>query len=392
MQNQIPSICIAIVIAIGYGCKEHSKEMQFKLRPLSEVEKVISIAEIADQIEYVPLDAAQNVSHILNIEASNNQYFISAGNYSGILAFDKHGKFRHQVGRVGNGPGEYRTGTIFAIDINSETLYVLNNFQILSYSFSGDHLGTISLESFGMRFDDLLIQNKKFYLFNYIDHGKSTYNWVVTDLQGKELGSKRNSIQPFETSWGGGNQLAYTFDNNIRYWNCYNDTIFTISDLDYKPFLYFEKGDFRRPLRNFPINEYTNYWNPSKISETQDFVWLLSAFKGEIMLSALRKEDGFQFLVDKTTFNDSHKQWCEFGIENDFDRGPNVVPRYIINKGGHLYLCHWFQAYQLKAHVASEAFKAATPKYPEKKLQLEQLANSLNDNDNPVLMLVKLKE
>ena len=31
-------------------------------------------------------------------------------------------------------------------------------------------------------------------------------------------------------------------------------------------------------------------------------------------------------------------------------------------------------------------------KYPEKKKQLEQLANSLDENDNPVLMLVKLKE
>ncbi len=28
----------------------------------------------------------------------------------------------------------------------------------------------------------------------------------------------------------------------------------------------------------------------------------------------------------------------------------------------------------------------------EKKKELEQLANSLNENDNPVLMLVKLKE
>ncbi len=30
--------------------------------------------------------------------------------------------------------------------------------------------------------------------------------------------------------------------------------------------------------------------------------------------------------------------------------------------------------------------------YNEKKKELEQLANSLDENDNPVLMLVKLKE
>jgi len=31
-------------------------------------------------------------------------------------------------------------------------------------------------------------------------------------------------------------------------------------------------------------------------------------------------------------------------------------------------------------------------KHPEKKKELEKLANSLDENDNPVLMLVKLKE
>ena len=48
--------------------------------------------------------------------------------------------------------------------------------------------------------------------------------------------------------------------------------------------------------------------------------------------------------------------------------------------------------FQLKAHLASEKFKNSTPLYPEKKKELEKLANRLNENDNPVLMLVKLKE
>ncbi len=53
---------------------------------------------------------------------------------------------------------------------------------------------------------------------------------------------------------------------------------------------------------------------------------------------------------------------------------------------------HGLMHYELKQYVESDAFKNSTPKYPEKKKQLEQLANSLNENDNPVLMLVKLKE
>lgn len=42
--------------------------------------------------------------------------------------------------------------------------------------------------------------------------------------------------------------------------------------------------------------------------------------------------------------------------------------------------------------VDTKAFKTSTPKFPEKKKELEKLAYSLDENDNPVLMFVKLKE
>jgi len=46
----------------------------------------------------------------------------------------------------------------------------------------------------------------------------------------------------------------------------------------------------------------------------------------------------------------------------------------------------------LKDHIASDDFKNNTPKHPEKKSQLEELANSLSEFDNPVLMFVTFKK
>jgi hypothetical protein len=48
-------------------------------------------------------------------------------------------------------------------------------------------------------------------------------------------------------------------------------------------------------------------------------------------------------------------------------------------------------AFELKQFISSKAFKLSNPKYPGKKKELEKLANSLDENDNPVLMIVKLK-
>ena len=36
--------------------------------------------------------------------------------------------------------------------------------------------------------------------------------------------------------------------------------------------------------------------------------------------------------------------------------------------------------------------KTLLPKYPEKKKELEKLANSLKETDNPVLIIVRLKK
>lgn len=51
----------------------------------------------------------------------------------------------------------------------------------------------------------------------------------------------------------------------------------------------------------------------------------------------------------------------------------------------------WIEAKQLKEHVASDDFKNNSPKYPEKKKELENIANSLSEFDNPVLMFVTFK-
>ena len=70
------------------------------------------------------------------------------------------------------------------------------------------------------------------------------------------------------------------------------------------------------------------------------------------------------------------------------DGGQNIIPKTIKDDNT---IIAWMDPLKLKAHVDSEVFKNSTPKYPEKKKELERLANSLKETDNPVLVLVKLK-
>jgi len=74
------------------------------------------------------------------------------------------------------------------------------------------------------------------------------------------------------------------------------------------------------------------------------------------------------------------------GIYNDLDGGPDIWPKTTRDDNT---ILTWIDAIYLKKHVASEAFRKSKPLYPEKKQELEKLANSLKETDNPVLVLVR---
>ena len=80
------------------------------------------------------------------------------------------------------------------------------------------------------------------------------------------------------------------------------------------------------------------------------------------------------------------------GIINNIDGGIAFIPEIYYTNKKREYMVSEIHPFVIKAHVASEEFKNSTTKYPKKKKELEQLANKLNENDNPVLMLVKLKD
>ncbi len=77
------------------------------------------------------------------------------------------------------------------------------------------------------------------------------------------------------------------------------------------------------------------------------------------------------------------------GLYNDIDCGPRFFPKTMANDST---MVMWLSAEQLKQHVASDDFKNNVPKYPEKKKQLEEFADSLSVFDNPVLMFMTFKK
>ncbi len=119
-----------------------------------------------------------------------------------------------------------------------------------------------------------------------------------------------------------------------------------------------------------------------QIIETKHFIMIrYSHFEGK---------NGF-VLVDKSTQESllSYWEYEQYGsIVNDIDGGPRFFPNTVVNDST---MVMWAEATDLKYHIASDDFKNAVVKYPEKKQKLRELADNLAETDNPVLMVIKVK-
>ncbi len=79
------------------------------------------------------------------------------------------------------------------------------------------------------------------------------------------------------------------------------------------------------------------------------------------------------------------------GITNDIDGGIPFQPEFYHEENGQEYMIELLPPNILKSYVASKDYKNSEPKFPEKKVQLEELANRMEDTDNPIIVMVRQK-
>ena len=185
------------------------------------------------------------------------------------------------------------------------------------------------------------------------------------------------------------------------------------------PLYYFNLGKYAltKEVRELPMQEMTKYHQENCISignvfETRQFLFLNCSFNDHTparrsepvnypnafgppavswyypvgMLGVYKKSTKELVFAEPVRSEDRMTNW---GLKNDYDGGANFHPKVYVNDST---LAMWVDAWELKLHVSSRDFKNSSPKYPEKKRELEQVATGLSDNDNPVLILCTFKK
>jgi hypothetical protein len=378
------SICIFILLVFTFSCQSQNQSV-YNFDPRSTEGKEFTLNDIADGIIYIPLDNKFPIGEVHYPKLTYNSIYLFSND--GIIAYNRDGRLSGRIGLRGRGPEEYVNGTDFAVDDVNGTVYIKDSGNIIKvYSSAGNFIRTISLRHFKGDISNIDYFDSKIFIAYLVETGDAKYEWTIIDTLGNVLQNKNRNIPAFVSNWGG-TYGTYILDKRLYYWNSYADTVFSIlPDLSIKTSFVISPGEYRLPRASFnPEKNLSLYLHLATVFETKKYFVFRYGYNKKGVIRFVEKKSR-ESLFTYWESNDTG------GILNDIDGGISIQPKTFFEENDNEYIVGLVNPYIIKSIVQSEKFKKSSTRYPEKKKELEKLANSLKETDNPVLMMVRLKQ
>ncbi len=383
MENIKWAIIPLFILAILSGCKntppaEEEVLRNVKINEAIENKTGVLLSELVqDDVEYIPLESKQECLLNNNPRFYANETEIIAIAENQVYVFDRQtGKFLREIGHYGNDPGGYQ-GTKYSYPYDEKNdLFYLGGWGPLVY-FRYNSSG------------------------NLVDEITAYPNTKEPDLQNSDLGEIVTSIAPLNDTCFVGHvwnidgkqktKLIIFNENNHRIktypqyktfeWDIFKDGL-TIHHWDgwfyehNKVLNYFERST--DTLFSVSMEELKPRYVFSEQTPVEEI-----AESDRFLLLQLNHEDGKAYAVFDKRENNTKVETELNGIENDVD---NFIPFLFYSVNLEDELVGFQEAYLVNAWFNDNPEKAALLA-PE----LQDLKN-IQETDNPVVMIAKLKE
>lgn len=360
---------------------------------ISPDSELTNISEISTNVEYVPLQTSENsiIRYISDLKQTHNGLFVRS-NTNEVFYFDNSGNYLFKLSRIGRGPEEYENIYDFDVTDNSDFLLVLTRNRIQFYRITND--GFVYSKSLNLQDNPGYIDispNQKSIFLSYGSIGVEPNRYILIDMNGEIQKSISNN---YKYSRNSASNFAFAIYENImiksndllhfKYW--LNDTVFTLTgENKVVPYMVFNshgKHTTVDALANIGLKDILrNYLNINSIFETSRYL-IYRYYYGGVCIRVYDK-------ISKKTFYIDYKlkettKW----LTDDIIGGVNIEPKFCVNDN----IYSWVDALILKNHIKSEEFKNSVVKNPDQKVALQRLAETIDESDNPVLIIVRPKK
>ena len=349
----------------------------------------VPISRIGSEIDYIPLETHPEglLTRVNKIVVYEPYVFII--NLGRVLQFKNDGSFIRQIGSRGQGPKEYLNNTIRDIAVDSlKQQLIVHEFYTHIFDLNGNHIRRFRNNSFNNTYTPERVfpfkENQFIYsILNVSQHIDPNINsLIILNDHAEVVDSFKNyhkRVQkpgftlPFAAPF-------YSFQSNIRFKEFGADTLYTVEQDTLVPYAIFDLGNKALPvdLNSDELNTQGKYWLLSILEDNDHFFLRFTNWNlldmGIYLDGVYSKATGESIILGDN------------GFRNDIDGGLPFFPRYLYNDS---MLVDYVQAFKLREHVFNGNDLENRKLYGQKYEDLVKLANSLDDESNPVLILVK---
>lgn len=381
------SIFLFVIILSYFGYqKQKVKNVIDVLSPTSS--KTYSVSDIAVNIEFIRLQTTGEslIDRVRKVVINSQNIYIS--NFNEVFCFDTKGTFLYKLNRKGRGPEEYSNLFDYDINLNNDILIILSYNSILIFKNSIDGFVYSKQLNFTPQPShiDFTGNNNDILLTYGNTMGNYPYQNIVINLKGDTLTTRPNYFKFFQSGPFHAfiNEiLIYKTNNTLKFKELSDDTIFRLDQKNRsKPyFVLNSRGKCITPEARANGNDFNehsvDYLLFDKILETDRYLFYSYRFD----------KINYNYIYDKALDIKSEIDSKSYLLD-DISGGANFKPLFSNDSCFYSYI----DAYLLIKYIQGDTFKKAIVKNPIKKKELENLAETLDETDNPVLLMIKLKK
>jgi len=381
---------------------------------MSNIE-TLKLSSYTDEVNYVKLKTPPDVfiKLISDIQVNENKIYVQEGLSNTVMVFDMEGNFAGRIGKVGRGPNEYIILRSFCIDDLTGDLLFFTGWEgdVFRYNSNGEFIGQLFTRKLA---DYMAFVENKLVFSGLIGSTRNLPDYIsqfaITDIAGQVIDSVPLPIYSIE-NWREknlnfpGNYRATKYDGTILLYELRADTLFYTSEQSkIEPRYILNFGAYDTPNETAYISG-----SPELISkrnsyltaicppfETSQNLWWKFALKQEPFILRYDKAEQKSYVyyysgdtkIDLIKYIDPIE---DFGLLNNIDGGLDFFPQWSVYNNSTQYFVSAKDAYEMKQILTPEYYANREAIAPEKKAALIELVNNIEEKDDFVLMIVKLK-
>lgn len=410
LMNTCILFCLLTMISISFSCK---KEIQEKENKIIDVEtavntkdfSILNLSDYAESVQYIPLETSDSVliQNINNIYYEEGHIIINDTDKR-ILVFDTSGKFQNYISKTGQGPGEFIKLEVINIFPDNNYCYILDrDSKILKYNLDGTFIKSIKIKTP----ENHLIYNLKsltpsVFVCNFASGMQSYFRFAIYDdaMRLKKMETDYDPIIKDSRSFGSLDQGFLMYCNNeVLHYKSTTDTIWSIDkQLNTKPAFIFNYGKYKMPYETSKIfgrNIMANYIQVKRMLASSRYLFMMFdlgnqalEWHDEHITNIMGEKRYIKFttasgIFDKKTGKLSlMKQPLpkRSGFRNERDEKFVFWPRYISSTGVMITNC------------SANDFLTLYEETENPSKELKTIAQKLKPDDNPVVIIARLKE